>query len=183
MGEIGNGRALQAGPPGTYSHCSFLRRQRSLRAMQILLRLVRYQIWSLRATWPPLLLCLTALSLAWLSAPVLPVGSVLLATGAAILVFDAAARLRQAELIRAEIEHIGCLDGSALSVFRQARASWCSRRAALAAASAAGQGNAARQLVAKWGYRPWHVFPDHAFTARSPFLRAGFWKSVLGMRQ
>ncbi|WP_300552030.1 hypothetical protein [Maricaulis sp.] len=151
--------------------------------MQILLRLVRYQIWALCATWPPLLLCLLALGLAWLGASALPAGSVLLATGAAILVFDAAARLRQAEMIRAEILCIGGLQGSALKVFRQARASWCSRRAALAAASAAGQGRTARELVEKWGYRPWHVFPDHAFSARSPFLRAGFWKSVLGLRQ
>ncbi len=53
---------------------------------------------------------------------------------------------------------------------------------ALAAAQAEGLGREARNLVAKWGYKPWHVFPDKAFTRHSPFLKPRFWRSVLGLR-
>ncbi|WP_300529259.1 hypothetical protein [Maricaulis sp.] len=149
--------------------------------MPFLLDLVRYQSWSFRATWPPLLLCLAAIALAVGLGPIFPPAYAIGAVGAGLLVFDAAARLRQAEAIRDLIQRHNGLTGPALSQFRQARASWCSRRAALAAAHSAGCGGEARALVLKWGYKPWHVFPDGAFSRRSPFLQTSFWRSVMGL--
>lgn len=31
------------------------------------------------------------------------------------------------------------------------------------------------------GYRWYHIFPDHAFTKDSPFLKISFWKSLFGL--
>lgn len=147
--------------------------------MQNFAALFSYQLWSFRATWPPLLLAglaiLTSLILsnAWIHA--------MAAAGVLVLFFDSAARLRQFERVRHLIRRTGGLEGRALREFREARSSWCSRRAAMAAAAAEGFAVEARELVAKWGYRPWHIFPDRAFSRRSPFLRLAFWKSVLGI--
>ena len=136
------------------------------------------QVWSFRATWPPLLLLVLALGLAWLS-PFLWL-DILCFLSVALLTFDTFARQKQFETLRLALRRAGGLTGHALARFRKARTSWCTRRAALAATLAEGFGAESRNLVREWGYKPWHVFPDEAFTARSPFFRLGFWKSVLG---
>jgi len=137
-----------------------------------------YQLWSLRATWPPLLLAGLCVLLALVTGH--PVVFGLAGLGMLVLFFDSAARLRDFERVRVLIRRSGGLTGAALRNFRKARVSWCTRRSAIAAAYAEGLGEEARRLVRHWGYRPWHVFPDGAFTRNSPFLRVAFWKSVLG---
>lgn len=107
--------------------------------------------------------------------------SVLGFAGAGLLLLDTWARQRQFLAQRLSLRRSGGLSGEALARFRKARTAWCSRRAAMAAAHAEGFGIESRRMVRSWGYRPWHVFPDRAFTSSSPFLRASFWKSVLGM--
>ena len=137
------------------------------------------QLWSLRATWPPLLLLSGALLVALVS-PFAWV-SVLGGLGVLLLCLDSVARLREFVRLRTVFVHVGAIEGRALAEFRRSRTSWCSRRAAIAAAHAAGVGDQARQMIREWGYRPWHIFPDRAFTPNSPFLRVNFWKSVLGI--
>lgn len=135
--------------------------------------------WSLRATWPPLILAAGALLIAaiapwvWLS--------VLGFAGAALLLLDSWARHRQYAALRLALRRAGGLTGAALVRFRKARTSWCTRTAAIAAAQAEGFGAESRSMVQAWGYKPWHVFPDRAFSVSSPFLRLGFWRSVLGL--
>ncbi|MEC9250886.1 MAG: hypothetical protein VX501_09560 [Pseudomonadota bacterium] len=140
---------------------------------------VDFQLWSVRATWPPLLLLAGSLLVALAS----PVGwlSVLAGIGVVVLALDSFARLREFVRLREVFQSIGAIEGRALAEFRRSRTSWCSRRAAIAAAYAAGLGCQARHMVHGWGYRPWHIFPDRAFSLRSPFLRVNFWKSVLGI--
>jgi hypothetical protein len=134
---------------------------------------------SLSAVWPPLALALLAgviglvLPFIWLK-----IAAVI---GVFLLIADTIARHRQFEELRISLRRTGGLTGQALARFRKARTAWCSRRAALAASFAEGFGRESRELVHSWGYRPWHVFPDGAFSARSPFLRLEFWKSVLGL--
>ncbi|WP_300542344.1 hypothetical protein [Maricaulis sp.] len=148
--------------------------------MSIWIAHTRQLSWLLRATWPPLLLaggCLAVLAVSppvWIAA--------LACAGLALLTCDALARHRQYRDLRLVVRAAQGLSGGALIEFRRARTSWCTRRAALAAAGAEGFGRDARRLVEKWGYRPWHVFPDRAFTRHSPFLRRGFWRSVVGLR-
>lgn len=142
-------------------------------------KLVLHPFWSLRATWPPVLLFVLAVLVAF-SVPV-PWLSGLVLVGACVLIFDSLARHRQFAALRLVVRRAGGLSGEALAQFRQARRSWCSRTAAMAAADAEGHGRQARHLVREWGYRPWHVFPDGAFRRRSTFLRLDFWKSVLGI--
>ncbi|MAK64189.1 MAG: hypothetical protein CMF75_05505 [Maricaulis sp.] len=148
--------------------------------MTALLLHSRSPFWSLRAIWPPLLLALACLAILALSPP-LWIGLAALA-GFSILVLDATARLRQYRDLRAGLRAARGLTGRALVEFRRARTSWCTRSAALAAAQAEGWGKEARALVSRWGYKPWHVFPDKAFTRHSPFLKPRFWRSVLGLR-
>jgi hypothetical protein len=148
--------------------------------MSSLRRFADRQIWSLRATWPPLLLAIAA-ALVGLIVPIWWL-SILSVIAVVILLFDCVARDRQFRELRLSLRRAGGLTGQALARFRKARNAWCSRRAALAAAAAEGVGREARNLVDDWGYKPWHVFPDGAFTARSPFLRRDFWASVLGLR-
>ncbi|MBO6846610.1 MAG: hypothetical protein JJ884_03735 [Maricaulis sp.] len=138
-----------------------------------------FQLWSLRATWPPLVLLFGALLVALVS----PFAwlSVLAGLGVLVLALDSFARLREFVRLRGVFQRIGAIEGRALAEFRRSRTSWCSRRAAIAAAYAAGLGLQARQMVRGWGYRPWHILPDRAFSLRSPFLRVNFWKSVLGI--
>ena len=135
--------------------------------------------WSLKATWPPLLLATGALVIAALSSWVwLSIMGIL---GAGLLLVDMIARQRQFLAQRLSLRRAGGLSGEALARFRKARTAWCSRRAAMAAAHAEGFGEDSRRMVRSWGYKPWHVFPDRAFTASSPFLRLSFWRSVLGL--
>ena len=141
--------------------------------------MISFQLWSLRATWPPLLL-LSGAVLTMMASPVVWL-SVFAAFGALVLGLDSVARLKEFVRLRALFEQAGAIEGRALAEFRRSRSSWCSRRAALAAAKAAGLGQQARDQVRAWGYRPWHVFPDRAFSTRSPFLRVNFWRSVLGL--
>ena len=148
--------------------------------MTALILHTRSSFWSLRAIWPPLFLALVCLAVLVLSPP-LWLGLTALG-GFSILCLDAAARLRQYKDLRRVLQAAKGLTGRGLVEFRRARASWCTRSAALAAAQAEGLGREARNLVAKWGYRPWHVFPDKAFTRHSPFLKPRFWRSVLGLR-
>jgi hypothetical protein len=153
---------------------------RQIVAMTSFFRFADRQIWSLRATWPPLLLAVGA-GVVGLIVPIWWL-SVLSALAVIVLLFDCLARDRQFRELRLALRRAGGLSGQALARFRKARNAWCSRRAALAAATAEGLGLEARNLVDEWGYKPWHVFPDGAFTARSPFLRRDFWFSVLGLR-
>ena len=104
-------------------------------------------------------------------------------TGAGLLCFDSPARHREFRVLRHSVRIAEGLTGEALARFRAARTTWCSRRAAIAAAHAEGFGADARALVTSWGYKPWHVFPDRAFTRASPFLKPSFWLSVLGARR
>jgi len=140
-----------------------------------------HHAWFLRATWPPLFLagCCLLLSLAhaqlwW---------GLLCLVGATLLVFDSVARHREYRSLRHSVRLARGLTGQALARFRAARTTWCSRRAAIAAAHAEGYGPDARALVAGWGYKPWHVFPDRAFSLNSPFLKPAFWLSVLGLKR
>lgn len=130
--------------------------------------------------WPPLVLALLCMMLAlgvfvplWLD--------VLALTGCAILCLDTAARYRQYRVLRRALRRANGVSGRARVLFRRARSTWCTRRAALAAARAEGFGQEARALIGRWGYRPWHVFPDGTFTRHSPFLKPAFWRSVVGM--
>jgi hypothetical protein len=148
--------------------------------MTALLLHTRSGLWSLLAIWPPLFLALLCLAILLVSPP-LWLGLAALG-GFGILVLDAAARLRQYKDLRLVMRAARGLSGRALVEFRRARTSWCTRSAALAAAQAEGLGREARRLIAKWGYKPWHVFPDRAFTRHSPFLKPAFWRSVLGLR-
>lgn len=134
----------------------------------------------LTPVWPPLLLALACL------APVVllpaPLWFDVPALGAcAILCLDIAARYRQYRVLRAALQRARGVNGPARTLFRRARSTWCTRRAALAAAQAEGFGPEARALVAQWGYRPWHVFPDGSFSRRSPFLKTAFWRAVVGL--
>lgn len=130
--------------------------------------------------WPPMILALGCLVLAlgvftpvWLD--------VLALLGCAILCLDMTARHRQYRTLRAALRHAGGVSGPARTLFRRARSTWCTRRAALAAAHAEGFGPEARALVVRWGYRPWHIFPDGSFSRRSPFLKIAFWRAVIGL--
>jgi len=134
----------------------------------------------LAPVWPPLLLALASLALAlWFPAPVW--FDLLALGGFAVLSLDVAARYRQYRALRAALRHAGGVSGRARMLFRRARSTWCTRRAALAAAQAEGFGCEARALVAQWGYRPWHIFPDGSFSRRSPFLKIAFWRAVIGL--
>ena len=139
-----------------------------------------HQTRGLRATWPPLVLLVMALSVA-VFVPVWPL-RLLAALGVFVLSFDVRARFMDYRRIRVRIARSGALIGAARTQLRSSSTSWCTRRAAIAAAYAEGLGHEAHALVKQWGYRPWHVFPDGAFTTHSPFLRISFWKSVLGHR-
>ena len=136
------------------------------------------QLWFFRATWPPLALSVLVSAIAWFS-PLLWL-DILSLLGIGLLTLDTFARQKQFSDLRLELCRAGGLTGHALARFRKARTAWCSRRAAIAASFAEGFGEESRLLVHEWGYKPWHIFPDGAFTKRSPFLRMGFWKSVLG---
>jgi len=149
--------------------------------MQPLPNPFRRVLWYLRSTWPPLVLALVCLlasllhtSLWW---------GVACGVGALLLIADSLARHREFRALRHSVRAACGLTGEALARFRAARSTWCSRRAAIAAAQAEGFGLDARALVVGWGYKPWHVFPDRAFTINSPFLRLAFWQSVLGLRR
>jgi hypothetical protein len=134
---------------------------------------------SLSAIWPPLLLAVLAGVIGLFSPFIgLKIAAVI---GVFLLITDTIARHRQFEELRLALRRTGGLTGHALARFRKARTAWCSRRAALAATVAEGFGRESRELVHSWGYRPWHIFPDGAFSTRSPFLRLEFWKSVLGL--
>lgn len=138
-----------------------------------------HPLLSLSAIWPPLLLAVLAGLIGLLSPFVgLKIAAMI---GVFLLITDIIARHRQFEELRRALRRAGGLTGHALARFRKARTAWCSRRAALAASFAEGFGRESRELVHSWGYRPWHIFPDGAFSARSPFLRVEFWKSVLGL--
>jgi hypothetical protein len=134
---------------------------------------------SLPAIWPPLLLAGSAALIGWLSPWIWL--SALAAIGVMLMLIDSLARRRQYARMRIALRQAGGLTGPALARFRKARTAWCTRRAVLAAAYIEGFGRESRALIRDWGYRPWHVFPDGAFTARTPFIRLGFWKSVLGL--
>ncbi|MAC88955.1 MAG: hypothetical protein ACJA0K_000748 [Maricaulis maris] len=142
---------------------------------------LRRSLWYLRATWPPLVLAATCLLASLLHASVW--WGVACATGALVLVIDSLARHREFRALRHSVRAACGLTGEALARFRAARSTWCSRRAAIAAAQAEGFGLDARALVTGWGYKPWHVFPDRAFSLNSPFLRLAFWQSVLGFKR
>lgn len=138
-----------------------------------------HPLQSLGAVWPPLVLAVLAGAIGVL-APFIWL-KIVAVIGVFLLITDTIARHRQFEELRRALRRAGGLTGHALARFRKARTAWCSRRAALAASFAEGFGRESRELVHSWGYRPWHVFPDGAFSMRSPFLRLGFWKSVLGL--
>jgi len=130
--------------------------------------------------WPPLVLGLTCLAAAlFLGAPLW--FDVLAMSGFAILCCDVAARYRQYRALRVALQQARGVRGRAKGLFRRARSTWCTRRAALAAAEAEGYGTEARALVVQWGYRPWHVFPDGSFSRHSPFLKIAFWRAVVGL--
>jgi len=135
--------------------------------------------WSFRATWPPIALAGIA-SIIGMVSPYTWL-SVLSFIGVMLLLMDTLARQKQFIELRMALRRSGGLSGHALARFRKARSAWCSRRAAMAASSAEGFGLESRSLIREWGYKPWHILPDGAFTARSPFIRLGFWKSVLGL--
>lgn len=139
----------------------------------------RQRQWSFRAVWPPVFLAASALALAFVS-PWLWL-SVLAGTGVVVLLFDIRARHKQYADLRRALRRAGGLTGEAMARFRKARTAWCSRRAAIAAAHAEGFGRESRAAIQHWGYRPWHVFPDRAFSLQTPFLRVSFWRSVLGL--
>ena len=146
--------------------------------------MLRNPWFELRAIWPPLLLAALAL---FLSAMAASLGGqpLLLAPGlaaAAILLLDARARLIEHRGLRRLVREAGGLKAGALDRFRALRRTWCTRTAALSAASAEGFAREAQRQVRAWGYRAWHVFPDRAFSRRSPFLRMSFWKSIVGGR-
>jgi hypothetical protein len=134
---------------------------------------------SLPAVWPPMLLAGSAALIGWFS-PWLWL-SFLAVVGVLVMLLDTLARHRQYAHMRLALRQAGGLTGHALARFRKARTAWCTRRAVMAAACIEGFERESRQLVRDWGYRPWHVFPDGAFSQRSPFIRLGFWKSVLGL--
>jgi hypothetical protein len=149
--------------------------------MNRIFRALLDRLWFLRATWPPLCLAVVCLTLSRLQMPVW--WGVLCVIGALLLCTDSLARHREFRALRHSVRLARGLSGEALARFRAARTTWCSRRAAIAAAYAEGFGTDARALVDDWGYKPWHVFPDRAFSLRSPFLRLSFWQSVLGIRR
>lgn len=130
--------------------------------------------------WPPLLLAACCLVLAFAVSPFLWLDGLAI-LGCGVLVLDTAARYRQYRVLRMALRQANGVTGRARRLFRRARGTWCTRRAALAAAHAEGFGREARALVCRWGYRPWHIFPDGTFTRRSPFLRFAFWRSVFGL--
>jgi len=152
---------------------------RDSRAMKRFFRTFKNQFWFFRATWPPLLLAVCCMALVRLHAPLWWGG--LCVIGAVLLCLDSLARHREFRALRHSVRLARGLSGEALARFRAARSTWCSRRAAIAAAQAEGFGADARSLVSGWGYKPWHVFPDRAFSLRSPFFRSSFWLSVLGL--
>lgn len=130
--------------------------------------------------WPPLMLGLVCLSaIVFLRAPLW--FDVLAMSSFAILCCDVAARYRQYRSLRVALRQARGMRGRAKTLFRRARSTWCTRRAALAAAQAEGFGSEARALIAQWGYRPWHVFPDGSFSRHSPFLKLAFWRAVVGL--
>ncbi|WP_323761342.1 hypothetical protein [Maricaulis sp.] len=149
--------------------------------MQYFSGTLRDRLWFVRATWPPLLLAVGCLALSRVYEPIWWAGLCVAAT--ILLCLDSAARHREFRRLRHSVRKARGLSGEALARFRAARTTWCSRRAAIAAAHAEGFEDDARALVSGWGYKPWHVFPDRAFSFNSPFLRASFWQSVLGWRR
>lgn len=131
------------------------------------------------ATWPPLILTLIAAVTVWLSPwlwlTVLGIFAVILA------LLDAKARYREFRTLRGYF-----LDGNMVHsshMVRRMRPSFCGRVAAAAAAASvrATFARSTRDFYFDQGYRPWHVFPDNAFTMKSPFLRPSFWARVVGL--
>ena len=69
--------------------------------------------------------------------------------GCGVLVLDTAARYRQYRVLRMALRQANGVTGQARRLFRRARSTWCTRRAALAAAHAEGFGREARALVCR----------------------------------
>lgn len=134
---------------------------------------------SLFAVWPPVALHVSALALAGIPALPWPVRAAAI-FGAAILILDVAARLRDFRKVARDLKR----DPELLSphVARYKR-SWCQRTvihwAAFAALGTAGS-KLVRQQFETMGYRWFHIFPDRTFTRESPFLRINFWRSLIG---
>lgn len=135
-------------------------------------------IASMLAIWPPMALIVTALSVASMPVPlVLRAAAV---AGVLILLFDISARMRDFRRVVARL----VLDPSLLNrhIVRY-KPSWCQRTVLYWAAEEA-LGREGRAYVARqfqlMGYRWYHFFPDRTFTRESPFLKAKFWRSLIG---
>lgn len=135
-------------------------------------------IASMLAIWPPLALLMTSLTVASLPVPlVLRAAAV---AGVLILMFDITARMRDFRRVVARL----ALDPSTLNrhVIRY-KPSWCQRTVLYWAAEEAigreGRAQVGWQFF-QMGYRWYHIFPDRTFTRESPFLKAKFWRSLIG---
>lgn len=136
-----------------------------------------------RATWPPLLIFSLFLMAAFSAAFLLPEPLWWIACGgcglgAGIMLCDALGRWEDCKALRG----FGVTE-SGLRLFDwrlkydlkvyTLQQSWCGRAAAVAAEPA----------LSGWfyeqGYRWYHIFPDHAFTRHSPFLKMSFWRGVM----
>lgn len=119
-------------------------------------------------------LALTTLPVFWL-----PV-RVLAGIGLVISLFDIAARIKDSRKVMETLAAAPSLLARHVSRYKR---SWC-QRAVLEWSAYGALGAEARRYVAgqfaSMGYRPYHIFPDRAFTRDSPFLKISFYRSLVG---
>ncbi|RUT88031.1 MULTISPECIES: hypothetical protein [unclassified Mesorhizobium] len=146
----------------------------------------------LLAVWPPLALASISFGLAASTSPSLidmGIWDNIAAYGAGLVFMtDVGARYAEFRKARAKIAEF---EGSPAlgTVFYQLgtyhKRSWC-QRTALRWAATDVLGPRGGMIVTLWykalGYRWWHVLPDGTFSRQSPFLKAGFWSSVVGVK-
>lgn len=138
--------------------------------------------YRIRAVWPPLTLLLASCAVA-ATAP-LPLAILATAFGV-LMVIDVNARLNDYDkavkfLLRDSSRPIWHRIGVMAA---QHRHTWCQREVAKAAAETVVSNGAetVELCYASLGYRWYHVFPDGAFTAKSPFLSGKWWRGFFGL--
>ncbi len=147
----------------------------------------------LLAVWPPLTMAALSFGLAACPSPgLIDLGiwdNIVAGLCGVTFMSDAGARFAEYQKARDKLalaRHSNTMLGTTmyqLATFH--KGSWC-RRTALAWAAAEGLGGNGRQIVSIYykalGYKWWHVTPDGTFSRNTPFLKASFWKSIVGVR-
>ncbi|ESX98723.1 MULTISPECIES: hypothetical protein [unclassified Mesorhizobium] len=147
---------------------------------------------SLLAVWPPLALAGISFGLAASTSPgLIDMGiydNIAAGLAGAVFMSDVGARYAEFRKARAKIAEF---EGSPAlgTVFYQLgtfhKRSWCQRTALYWAATDV-LGPNGGMIVKLWykalGYKWWHLTPDGTFSRQSPFLKLGFWSSLVGVK-